>query len=309
MMKKKVSGENYELDPAIYKKSISTTKVLLLGFLFFILGFLANFPVKEKISHFLSQSLKGNPQCPIMFSSLDITNLIFRYDFKNPEILGRCFGNPYATLPLSDLSIGISRPSLVPLGLKVNSSVKHQNTNIMINGVLGFGEQVLNIEKSVLDLKTLSPLMQDFDISGIVNLNSHIVLDEGMPTKGNISLSSKDITVPTQSIKGFNINTITIGNLLLKVVIEKNNVLNIKQLIIGDADSPIISEISGTIQLSPSYMANSKLDLKGKLKVSPEFQRSMPILNLFLGGKKTDEKGFFSLAISGTLGGPRPSFQ
>jgi len=309
MMRKKVSSENYELDPQIYSKTSSTIKIIFLTTVFLILGFFANFSAKEKLTAFLGNSLKNNTQCPVNFSSLKIKNLIFKYNLKDPEILGRCFGNPYITLPLSNLSLALTRPTLVPPGLKISSQVKHLDTNLNINGILGIGDNIVNIDNSTIDLNTLSPLIPELEILGTIKLNSHIVLDDKGPKSGNISLNSDNITIPSQTIKGFNLNNIPIGNILLNAVMEKKNVLNIKQLIIGNANSPIISEISGTITLSPSYMPRSMLNLKGKLKVSPDFQRTMPILNLFLGGKKTDDKGFFTLTISGTLGGPRPSFQ
>ena len=298
MIKKKVSNHGNEVQESIYKPTFKTSKIILLSFIFFIIGFFANFPFKDKINMFLGQTLKTNRTCPVSYSALDIKNLIFRYDLKSPVISGRCFGNPYSSLPLESLSMGVSRPSLVPVGVKLFADIKHQNSDLAIEVVAGIGSQILKIENSKLDLITLAPLIPDFEILGDLSLNTHMVIKKQALEEGKVVISSENLLVPSQTIKGFAINNLAIGTVLLDVVLESKNNLKVNKLILGNAESPIISEVSGTIKLVPNFPANSALNLKGKLKISPIFQQSMPILNLFLGGKKTDEKGFFNITAN-----------
>lgn len=309
-MKKKVSQSAHEVKDEVYQSGLSGFKIFLIGISFLVIGFLANFPVREKLDEFLSSTLKNNPDCPITFQSLKIGALLHKIDLMNPEVMGRCYNNPYTSLPLDHLSLSISRPSLVPPGLSIDIKVAHKNTNLTLSPTLSFSEHIIKIQNSILDLQTLAPLLgENIELIGKMDIDALFYINGQSINNGKFSIKSTNLNIPNQNIKGFNISTLNVGDFLIQGKVKGQNILEIKKFIFGNAESPLISELSGTITLAPTYMPSSEIDIKGKLKISHDFQRSMPILNLFLGGKKTDEKGFFNIAISGTFASPKPKIQ
>lgn len=307
-MKQKLSSSVHQLSDETYLSSRKRFYFLLfLGIFGFIFAILYNFPIKKKLQGLILSTIGQNNECPTSVSSLEINSILTGLEFKNTTISGICFNQPGAQLNLEKIRAGFSGIGISPFGPKFYLEILNGRTNIDLDLVFSMGQFELRINPSTLDSELLSELMGkkillkgQFKIEGMGNIKNNVL------TGGNLLLTSSNFTFPAQNIQSFMIPSLPINDFDLNATFSDNGNITINNLSLGHSNAPINSKLKGSLGLNLNHIESSMLILNGKIKFSADFQRDFPILNLLIGGKKTDSEGQMDLSIEGPIAAPRP---
>ena len=306
-MIKRQSIDN-QLDDDIYSKvNPFNWKFIVIGFFLLIMGFLVNFPIRKTIIGYASAKLGSNRSCPMTFERLDLGNFLQWAKFTGPIFSGRCYGqSSMSMLRLESLGLALVAPSVNPPGLKLHIEIKKGKTNLNIYPTISYPKMGLEIKNSVIDGNLLKNLTGDiFKIHGQIKIDSHLIMTKKNLTGGKINITSKNLSIPPQNIMNFLIPYMNLEELTIKGSVKGRNTLHFTTLKLGSKISPIIANLKGSIKINPTNTRASTLDLKGKIKFTPEFIKKFAILNLFLAGKNKDPEGFYNLSIKGPMGRPK----
>ncbi|WP_127717301.1 type II secretion system protein GspN [Halobacteriovorax sp. HLS] len=311
MVKLKVQPN--ELPEEIYEQSrLTITKIVIAAVVLFFLAFFFNFPISKIIKTSVVNALATNRACPITYDDLRIEWFTPKIILKKPVISGVCFNNPGGMMKLNDLALSLQMPSVWPIGLKFHTKIKHKLTVLNIYPTIGMNRQVIKIDKSSISHETLLALLGkkslkfsgDFEIEALVNIN------QGNLTSGDVIISSTNLNIPPQNVAGLvDLPALPISQLQIKSSVNAKNLIELKDIRIGNSNSPIIALIDGNIKLNPHNTDNSTLDLVGEVKFSQTILESFALLNAMLSGRQPSDKGFYKFKVGGRLSSPVPSFQ
>jgi len=305
MNTKKIVENKIDID--IYDDVIPGNKKWLpYAIILFLLGFLLNFPIKSVVANWTLHALKSMPGCSIDFSSLQVEFFLPKIILKKPIIPGYCFGNTNKELRLEDLYINFRGPSFYPLGIKLYTNFKLDESEINVYTTLGISSFVIKIEETEVNLKSLTPILGDPQkATGKIKMESLTTLDGNKITDLKLALDTSNLMILPQSISNFNIPKLDIGELHLRADYDKDKLV-VKDLIIGNDNSPIIGKFTGNITINQRDIQSSKLDLSGEIRFSDEFLNNFSILNLVLNQYRM-EGSFYQVKIRGTFRQPVPS--
>ena len=168
------------------------------------------------------------------------------------------------------------------------------------------------IDKSSISHETLRTILgrKSVKFSGDFEIQALLKTHEGNLTSGDVLITSTNLNLPPQNVSGLvDLPSMPIGQFQFKTSVNAKNLLELKELRIGDANSPIIAGLDGKIKLNPHNPRNSTLDMTGQVKFSQTIMENFGILNAMLSGKKQSDKGFYKFKVGGRMSSPIPSFQ
>lgn len=310
MVKLKVQPN--ELPEEIYSQNkVFFIKVIIASLTLFFLAFCFNFPLGKIIKSHVEKAISSNRSCPISYDELKIEWFLPKIVIKKPVVSGVCFNNPSSTLKLKDLFIKVESPSFWPLGLKLHAKVKHQFSVLNIYPTIGLTTHAVKIEKSSISHDTLTAILgpKSLKFTGDIEIESILNFKGKSVTSGDVFVNSENFNIPTQNVRGLDLPGLPISIFQLKASVNAKNLLDIKDIRVGDANSPILAEVDGKVKLNPHNISNSTLDVNGDIKFSNKFLEEFGILNIMLGGKTPTEKGFYKFKLQGRLSAPKPIFQ
>lgn len=311
MVKLKVQPN--ELPDEIYVQSkLNISKLLIGSIILFTLAFLLNFPVSNIIKSKITSAITSNRACPIRFEEINFEWFMPKIIIKNPHVGGSCFNSPGSSLKLQDLVVRLQSPSFWPLGLKFHTKIKHKLTVLNLYPTIGMSRQVIKIEKSSISHETLRVILgrKSFKFSGDFELNALVKINQGNLTSGDILINSSNLNLPPQKVGGIlDLPAMPIGQFQFKSSINAKNLLELKEIRVGNSNSPLLANLEGKIKINPHNTGNSNLDLLGEIKFSQTVLESFAILKAMLSGKEASSKGFYKFNVKGRLSSPIPSFQ
>lgn len=283
-------------------------KLISLGVLLFLLGFAFNFPFNQKVENFVEVSLLGQMGCPIAHDGIRTSWFFPSIEIVRPKISRHCFDSTN-DVQLDSLSMKLAFPSFFPPGPRFHIPLSLDQTNISIYTTATIGGMHFNIRDAHIGkdmLALLGPQAQTFKGDFTLNAIMTLPYTGGPPSDANIHVKSTNLTIPSQNIQGFLVPQLPLNNFSLKASI-KGQQMELIELIVGDAASPLRGILQGPITLNSQDISASQLDLEGNLKFSEKFLQEYSFIQLFLQGGQGDD-GSYSLGIRGTLAQPNPSF-
>jgi hypothetical protein len=299
-----------ELNEEIYSPNYWTKgKLIAIGFVILLFGFLFNFSLEEKINRWLQASLSNNQACPIVFEKAELSYFLPKVDIKKPMILGRCFGQPNNSLPLQSFSISLSGPSFVPPGIKLHVSITQGKTKLNLFPSLSLFSQYLDISDSKLDASIFGAMTEanKSPISGVLGLTGFLKFSSGTIEDGKLGISSNNFIVPAQRIAGLDIPLLNLNKFRFEAEFENPTSMKIKQFNIGQSNTPAEIKLKGKLLVNNSNFMMSILQLSGSLRLTDFILKAVP-LQLFLPPGNTS--GTYQMTINGPLGSPgAPQFK
>jgi len=232
------------------------------------------------------------------FEKAELQYFLPKILIKKLNIKGQCFGNPENDLILQNMNIGLSFPSLYPLGLKLHLEIKEGQTHLDIYPIISIFSRVIKFEESVIDAKLLGVFSASKTsyFAGLIHINGLLKFDSENLIDGELNLESKNFSIPPQNINGFEVPLLKLNRFELKSEVTKNNLLKVNTFNIGDNKSPASLSLSGQVNVSPQMFSNSLVVLKGNMKLSSLLLSNFQFLNLFLPKDRTDGNYIFSLS-------------
>jgi hypothetical protein len=311
MVKLKVQPN--ELPEEIYvQNKVTITKLIGGAVAVFFIAFFLNFPISTIIKSKITAAISSNRACPISYDDISLEWFMPKVIIKKPVISGVCFNNPSSALKLKNLKVALNSPSFSPVGLRFHTKIKHKQTVLNVYPTLGVTRQAVRIEKSSISHETLRLLLgrKSIKFSGDFEIEALVKTNKGNLTEADVLISSTNLNLPPQNVGGLvDLPPMPIGQFQLKAKANAKNLLELNDVRLGDANSPIIASVEGNIKLNAHNMSNSNLDLLGEVKFSQTVLENFGILNAMLSSKTPSEKGFYKFKVSGRMASPIPSFQ
>lgn len=300
-----------EINEEIYAPVYWTKlRLIIVGFVLLIMGFLVNFSLEEKINKFLQIKLTNNIACPVQFEKAELSYFLPKLMLKKPVVQGACFGQWNNTLPLRDIKISIHAPSFYPIGLKLHVAISSGKSKINLYPVVSLFSQYLEIEDTIIDGQFFAPFVESnvSPISGLLNLNGFFKFDGQTIVDGTIEITSTNFGIPAQNIKGFELPKMNLSTFIVKAHFVDPTNMNVDAIKIGKPNSPFEINLKGKVAVNESDFLSSRLTLNGSLKLSQFTLQSFAFIKLFLPPDNTS--GTYVMKMNGTLLNPgQPQFQ
>ena len=307
-MKHKKLPDNHLADEIYQIPRFFKLKGILLALALIFLGFVLNAPIRDTITNAVTTQLNSIPGCPLTFEQVETSLFWPKITIKKlslpPACLKMAEGN---SLDLGDINLSFRGPSFFPLGLKLHMYLQRKETEIHAYTALSFFSNIIKIENTTIDSSIFNEILATPSaFEGTLNLEALLTIKKGQITNGKVLLQSTNINIPSQTIKGIVLPQLNIGNIVVKGGIIQSN-LKIDSIIIGSESSPIKANCNGSIKLNEHNFVQSRLDLKGEVKFSPDLINKFPIINLLVAGK-SEKNGFYPFRIIGPATMPNFNF-
>lgn len=310
MIKKKRIQYN-ELNEEIYAPIYWTKfRLISIGFILLFLGFLANFSLEERLNKFLQSKLSSNPSCPIIFEKAELSYFLPTVTIKKPVIQGVCFGQYNNKLTLKDVKLSLHSPSFYPPGMNFHVEISSGKSIINLYPAVSLFSQLIEIDKTSIDASLFAPLIESntSPIAGVITIEGFFKYESGAITDGQLDINSKNFSLPSQNIKGFEVPQINLGNLNIKAHFSDQSTMVVDRIVIGRSGAPIDLALKGKIGVNHNNFMNSSLNLNGDLKLSSFILSNFSFIKLFLPADNTS--GNYKMKLSGTLKNPgAPRFE
>jgi hypothetical protein len=291
-----------ELSEDIYgPKYWSVPKLVILGIVLLMFGFIFNFPLESKINKWLFETLSTNDACPVQFEKSEITYFLPELLIKRPVFLGACFGQVENTLPLQNIRISLSAPSFYPPGIKLHITATAGKSKINLYPVISLSSQIIEIEETTIDTQLFAAMTSDniSPVAGTVSIEGFFKLAQGTIVDGQLKIKSDNFYLPAQNIKGFELTMIDLKHLSINAHFVSKTNMEIEQLEIGQGSMPIDLKLKGNLLVNANSFASSQLQLSGSLHLSPFILTNFSFLKLFLPPQNTS--GTYQMRINGPL--------
>ncbi len=308
-MNQENGNSEIDLSTKIYDflSSKATLKLAFIWCIIFIVSFLLHFPIKKIFENSIRSALSQIRECPINYSELNISFILPYVELKEISIGGKCFQQPTQNLLLDYVNIRPAFPGILPLGPKFYLTAKTKNSEIHAYALISFGSQKITITQSKIhtalinNLIGLGPILSgSFTIDGSLNIKSN------KPDQGEFSLQSQNLSLQQANIQGIALPQMSIGTLDIKAHLKDETLITLERGDLGSDGADIIARFKGTTNLDTKRPLSSRVNVEGSFFLGKKLNQAVPLINLFLQNKSSDENGFYRFKISGTIENPLP---
>lgn len=299
-----------ELRDEVYIEKPPVVRLVFFAILVVSTAFFFNFPIKENVQGALVKALNKNKKCPVSYSKMDLELLMPTLNFKDLNIQGRCFGKRRGPgISFDSAMVKIQRPTVVPPGLLFKVNAKDSITNLDIFATTGITSASIKIKDSIVNSSLISEIGNlPVKLNGSLSVDALVDTDYKVPQSGSFHISSKDLSLPPQTIRFFAIKRIGLSPLLLKGTLEGSSV-KIQKFQVGNLQTKIeIIVNNAVLKLNKKDPNRHTLDMVGRIRLSPEFLKEFPILAPFLASANIDKEGFYKIQLKGPINSLRPKF-
>lgn len=304
-----------KVDDRIYLSGFTLgAKLSMISVLMLFLGFFINFPLKEVITSRITNALAMNRACPMSFRDLEFEWLLPKVKIKSLTLPSICFGGTGNGVELKNLATNFLGPSFSPIGLKLSHQFSLDGTKLTAYHALTPSGHVFRLNPTKISLGQVGELIGQRFLSGDVTVDGYFDVDSRFAPKDvKFSANSTDFLIKSSNLQGFTLPRLDIGLLSLKVTMNSRQKILVDEFFLGNDESPIRGNFSGSVDLNKMNAAMSSYDLKGTMSFSESF-KALPEFSLLnsiflkLENQKTYE-GSYKINIQGQLGAmPQISF-
>jgi hypothetical protein len=272
----------------------------------FLLTVVSYIPISYKIKSMIKKQVQSIPGCPMDYKDIETEFFLPKFVIKDLVIPSRCFGQRGGSpLKLENVYLHIRGLSFSPFGPHFMLETTIVENTIKAYITTGFDSISLKIRENEIDAKVLNLFVKKFKLLGKLKLDAQVVAG----TKGlkdfKLNIRSKDLVIPPQKISALSVYTLKLNDLLIQSYMDGNKII-IKDIVIGDVNSPIRANYKGHIKLSQPNFRRSSIDLKGEVKFTNKFIEDYAILKFAL-PQFTKKDEFYQINLKGPITRPTPS--
>lgn len=303
-MKRKRIQYNEISEETYAPKYWTKARLIVIGLILLILGFLINFSLEEKINKYLQTALSTNPSCPVQFEKAELTYFLPSITLRKPVVLGACFGQYSNRLEFRDIKIAFNSPSFYPVGLRFHVEAFSGKSKINLYPVISLFSHSVKIENTLVDTKIFAPMTSAnlSPVSGTLSVEGFFEFKDGTISDGELDIASKNFTLPSQNIQGFELTELNLETLKISAHFQDQGLLIIDNLQVGKRNAPIELKLKGQMKVSKNDFMGSVLNLAGDLKLSQHILVNFAFIKLFLPASNTS--GNYKMKINGPLRSP-----
>ncbi len=294
-----------ELNEEIYAPKYWTKlRLIVIGILLLSFGFLVNFSLEEKLNKYLQTALGSNSACPIQFEKAELTYFLPQILLKKPVILGACFGQYNNRLEFKEIKIAFHSPSFYPVGLRFHVDARNGKSHLNVYPVISLFSQNIKIEKTIIDTQIFAAITEAnvSPVSGTLSIEGFFEFKSGIIHDGEIAIVSKNFSLPSQNISGFELTRLNLETLNIAAHFSDSQTMVIDKIQIGKNNAPIEVNLKGQLRVSEQDFMGSQLSLDGNLKLSQYIMVKFPFVKLFL--PESNTSGNYKMKINGPLRNP-----
>ncbi len=270
-----------------------------------ILSIFMYFPISYKIKSVLRQNISKIPGCPLQYKEIGTELFLPKLFIEGLTIPMSCFRQYGQPIKLEKAYLYFRGFSFSPFGPHFKLETELNKNPISAYITAGIGGIAFNIRENTFDLNKVLRPFPKFKMSGTVNLDALVRIKSSKLTDLKLNIRSKNFHLPAQSISGLTLGNMAINDLLIQTEMEDSK-LKVRDIILGDTNSPLRAKFNGDIKMHSKNIKMSTLNLKGEVAFSQSFLDNYVIIGMLM--KKYDKKDeFYQLKIGGTLGNPIPS--
>lgn len=279
-------------------------RLVLIGIVLLFMGFLVNFSLEDRLNKYLQTTLGNNQACPIQFDRAELSYFMPKIVMKKPVIMGACFGQYNNRLEFRDIKIGFHSPSFYPVGVRLHVEATSGKSYINLYPVLSVFSQNVKIEKTLIDTQMFAPMFEAnlSPISGQLSIEGFFEFKSGTVTDGELDIVSKNFSLPSQNIKGFELTQLNLETLNLSAHFTDPQTLSVDRIQIGKNSAPIELSLKGIVKINENDFMGSNLTLNGNLKLSQYILLNFAFIKLFL--PESNTSGNYQMKINGPLRNP-----
>lgn len=303
-MKRKRIQYNEINEETYAPKYWTRARLILIGIVLLLMGFLVNFSLEDRLNKFLQTSLGNNQACPIQFERAELSYFMPKMIMKRPVIMGACFGQYNNRLEFRDIKLALHSPSFYPVGIRLHIEATSGKSHINLFPVISIFSQNVKIEKTIIDTQILAPMFENNSspISGQLSIEGFFEFKSGVVTDGELDIVSKNFSLPSQNIKGFELTQLNLETLNIAAHFSDPQTLSIDRIQIGKASAPIELSLKGPLKINENDFMGSNLSLTGNLRLSQYILLNFAFIKLFL--PESNTSGNYQMKINGPLRNP-----
>lgn len=292
---KEISEDTYSFKKKFFIKLVFSSICI------FVLTFFINFPFKKILITNIEKSIKQFRACPIGYENLEIDYFPPTVALKNVFFSQRCF-NKKINFQFSKIESSINFPSFFPFGIKTSLTISSldEKTSLKTSFIANFNTIYIKIPETIINETFINDIASIPNLfTGTINLKTSLSLAKNSIKNGVIKISSQSFNLNKFTISGIKIPTLSLGSLNLKTQISKKNTLTFQDFKFGNSQADFEGSIKGSIGLNLRNIQQSKLNIKGKIRIGQKIFQAIPLLKLFTKDKKKDKKDFYNFSASG----------
>lgn len=303
-MKRKRIQYNEITEETYTPKYWTKARLVVIGIVLLFIGFLVNFSLEERLNKYLHATLGSNGACPIQFEKVELSYFMPKVIMRKPVILGACFGQFSNRLEFKDIKVAFHSPSFYPVGLRLHVEALSGKSKINLYPVVSIFSQNVKIENTIVDTQLFAPMTQTnlSPVSGSMSVAGFLEFKSGAISDGEIQIVSKNFSLPSQNIQGFELTQLNLNTLRIIAKFTDPDNVAFEEVTLGQAQAPINLKLKGNLKLNHSNIMSSNLKLTGNLKLSEYMLVNFAFLKLFLPANNTS--GSYQITINGPLGNP-----
>lgn len=303
-MKRKRIQYNEITEETYAPKYWTKPRLVLIGIVLLFLGFLVNFSLEERINRYLQTTLGNDPTCPIQFEKAELGYFLPKVTLRKPVILGTCFGQFNNRMEFKDIKIAFHSPSFYPVGLRFHIEALSGKSRINLFPVLSLFSQNVKIENTLIDTKLFAPMTEAnlSPISGTLSIEGFFEFKGGVISGGELDVVSRNFSLPTQNIKGFELTELKLDTLNIAAHFTDATTLAVDRIQIGKSNAPLELTLKGQVKINRADFMGSPLNLSGDLRLSQHILVNFAFLKLFL--PADNASGNYKMKINGPLRNP-----
>ncbi|MBY0414103.1 MAG: hypothetical protein K2Q18_08050 [Bdellovibrionales bacterium] len=267
MIKRKRIQYNEITEETYAPKYWTTPRLVIIGVVLLFFGFLVNFSLEERINRYLQTTLGQNPSCPIQFEKADLSYFLPKIVLRRPVILGLCFGQMNNRLEFKDIKIGFHSPSFYPVGLRFHIEALSGKSKINLYPVISLFSQNVRVDNTSIDTKLFAAMTETnlSPVSGVLSIEGFFEFKSGKINGGELDIVSRNFTLPSQNIKGFELTELKLDTLNIAAHFIDPDNLSVDRIQIGKSNSPVEVNLKGQVKVNHNDFMGSPMNLSGNL--------------------------------------------
>ncbi len=300
-----------EIQDIDYSMSPLWSPKYIIGYVLICVIVIGTHLANSNILAFLNQtSYKINSRCTIQTTTPHFSLFMPKVYFDKITIPSQCLNKSSKNIVLEKPIIHFNFVSFSPLGFKFVLETVVLGQSLELDLIAGFSDLSILIENKSNNINTIQ--LRDLnDFTSPVRLDGELIIStifatlsyKGVLSDLAVNVASKNLVLPAQNIKGFNLKVLNINKLLIQMNKLNNNKFHLEKFIIGDDKSPIIGQFAGEIIVNKKNFAYTGLQIGGELKVSDSMLEENFLLKALLDQFDKKDK-FYQIQVDGSITAP-----
>lgn len=270
---------------------------------------ISKIPLASQIDKLITRSMIISSRCQLQMSDYGLHIFPLPHvRVTNLNVPKSCLQNGKSDILLNEVRAYFRGPSFSPFGVLFKVETTFEKIPLEVYVTAGTSTLTFVMKDSLISLDKISNFLPDIKLSGQVKTDFFAQISGNKLKALELNLQSKTLNIPAQTAQvaafPLSIPPLNIQDMHIVAATDAKLNIQIKKLVLGNETSPIRTQLSGTVTLSPNTM-QTKLNIKGQLALSDEILQDGMISLVDKNFLQTFDKvdNFYQININDSIGG------